>query len=123
MSVDIDVLKSKYPLEYLPDDTLEALAEIAVTTEHNLGDVLFNIGDNDDTTVFLIQGAVFLEACDGRTCSINQNNDSAKFGLATLKPRKYTARAIQNGTCLLRIKSEMLEHFSFAWNRYPPLPV
>jgi len=121
VSVNIDVLKSKYPLEYFPNDTLEALADIAVTTEHNIGDVLFNIGDNDDSTVFLIRGAVFLEACDGRTASINQDHDSAKFCLSKLKPRKYTARAIQNGTRLLKIKSEMLEHFSFAWNRYPPL--
>jgi len=110
MTIDIKVLKSKIPLNSFPDNCLEAIAKIAVVTQHKKDDVMFQVGDNDEMTAFLILGVVALTSIDDRTTVIRHNDIASKFGLANLKPRKYTAKAVQNNTCLLWVKSELINN-------------
>lgn len=109
MPVDISVLKSKHPLNQLTDHRLTKLSDAGVITEYKHGDVIFSADDNDEMDAFLIWGEIALESTDKKVSSLKHNHDASRFALAKLKPRRYTAKANLNGTCLFWVASALVE--------------
>ncbi|HEX6832079.1 MAG TPA: hypothetical protein VF132_00985, partial [Rudaea sp.] len=66
MSVDSSDLAKLYPLDKLRPENLEQLAREAVSEEVGRGTVLFNAGDTDENTIFLVSGRVRGDYPDGK---------------------------------------------------------
>ena len=111
MPVDIKLLRNKVPFKDMPDTGLKALSEAAFTTEHQMEEVLFNIGDNDNYTAYLIKGCVSLESIDGRQEYLCHDHAESQFGLANLKPRMYKVMIVKNHSIVLWLKSKIIEQF------------
>jgi len=109
MEVDFKELKKKNPLKHLHDSSLQALAEVTITTRHEKNDEIFCAGDKDKRAAFLISGSVTLKSIDGRVTSIDHNHSMSQFALANLKPRMYTVTATSDDTVLFWVKDEMLD--------------
>jgi len=111
MPVDIELLENKVPFNNIPDEWLKALSDVAFTTEHQTDEVLFNIGDTDNYTAYLIEGCVGLESIDGRQEYLWDYDPQSQFGLANLKPRMYKVRIVKNHSIVLWVKSKIIEQF------------
>jgi len=111
MPVDIELLRNKVPFKGMPDKGLEALSKNAFTTEHQTDEILFDIGDTDNYTVYLIKGCVSLESIDGRQEYLCHDQAGSQFGLANLKPRMYKGRVVNNHSIVLWLKSTIIEQF------------
>ena len=111
MPVDIELLRNKVPFKDIPDKELKVLSEVAFTTEHRMDEVLFNIGDTDNYTAYLIKGCVSLESIDGRQEYLWHYHAESQFGLANLKPRMYKGKIVKNHSIVLWLKSTIIEQF------------
>ena len=111
MPVDIELLRNKVPFKKMPDKGLIALSKVAYTTEHQMDEVLFNIGDTDNYTAYLIKGCVSLESIDGRREYLCHDHAESQFSLANLKPRMYKGRIVKNHSILLWLASTIIEQF------------
>ena len=105
MPVDIKILKNKSSLKHLNEEELNIIAKKAVISEHSPNHILFNQGDHDEMTAFLLLGEVELKSADGQI----QIMKPSGLSLPDLKPRKYTAKTSKYGTCILWINSKLIK--------------
>lgn len=110
MPINSKILKRKQPFSHLDNEALDALARSAVISYHSKGEIIFTAGDDDDKCAFLVLGQVLLRSIDGRVQNVHFLDQEASNCLANVKPRRYTAIAKSHDTCLLWIRSQMLEH-------------
>lgn len=82
-----------------------------VLEKHHLksGDKLFDVGDNDAEEHFLLAGEIELSAQDGVKKRIKAGESAAKFPLALLRPRKFTATVLSASAEVLCIDLEVLQ--------------
>ena len=118
MAVHIRLLRDKIPFKELSDKHLKALSDVAFTTEHQQDELLFNIGDTDNYTAYLIKGWVSLERIDGRVKYLCHDQPEADFGLANLKPRLYKVRVVENQSIILWLKSTVIDQCLLNNHRY-----
>lgn len=69
---------------------------------------IFSIGDNDEDSLFLLEGEIKLVSSDGKHSKISTNNKQSLYALAALKPRLFSARATE-GTLIAKIKTKILD--------------
>jgi len=112
MAVNTETLQQKHPLKDLSVRTLKLVSELSSVTKYNRGEIIFEIGDTDDLTAYLISGKIALKSTDNRVIHIDHSNTSAQFGLSSLKPRLYMAEAMQDETTVIWIKTELLDNLS-----------
>jgi HD-like signal output (HDOD) protein len=89
----LELLPNYSPFDALDQSLLTMLAKNISIKNHNTGFTLFQSGDYDADEYFLIKGSVTLVAHDGRENSISAGMDNARFPIARLRPRMYTAIA------------------------------
>ncbi len=90
----LKVLLPKYsPFDNIDSSLLETLADDIEIKTAETGFTLFESGDFDSTEYYLVSGSVSLIARDGRENTISMSNSSARFPIARLRPRMYTAKA------------------------------
>jgi CRP-like cAMP-binding protein len=107
--LDLGTLRSFTPLDGLKSENLNALARKAALRELVLDKILFNQGDNDKRTLYLVSGVVELKQ-DGKTVAvIRAGTPEARNPIAPIMPRRYTAVAASNRVELLTIDSDLLD--------------
>lgn len=89
----LEILPKYSPFDAMDQSLLRMLAKNITVKSQNVGFTLFQSGDYDADEYFLISGKVTLKAHDGRENSINAGMDNARFPIARLRPRMYTAVA------------------------------
>lgn len=72
------------------------------------GEYLFNIGDEDTVEYFLASGEIELLAEDGRNKVISSSDHAAKFPLALLRPRKFSALTRSDSVRIIKIDMQTL---------------
>ena len=82
-------LRRLRPLGELDIDTLQQLADKLTVQQARKGSKLLSQGDTTDHMLFLLDGAVVLEAMDGGRQRISANEDSARTPVARLRPSRY----------------------------------
>jgi CRP-like cAMP-binding protein len=102
-------LKPFVPINSLGSESLSELAARASIETLRAGEVLFEEGDRDGYSIFLLAGEVTLTSSkSGASRSIVAGTDEARYALAQLKPRQYQGEAKTDIT-VARLDSAMLD--------------
>ncbi len=106
--VDKELLKSFVPPSALNAENFQELAGKAFVEEVVAGRAIFNQGDTDKKTIYLIDGEVTMTSDSGETVSVRSGTVAAKHPLASFQPRRHTA--IAKSVCkITRIDSDLLD--------------
>lgn len=89
----VDILTRFAPFESIDRQLLEVLASDVNILRAESGEALFSAGDFDADEYYLLQGSIKLTARDGKEKIIDASQGSARFPIARLRPRMYSARA------------------------------
>jgi CRP-like cAMP-binding protein len=92
--VEKSLLKTLVPPNALNAENFEELAGKAYVELIGAGKKIFNFGDLDRKTTYLLEGSIELIADDGQRTTLKGGTDVAKHPLANLQPRKHTATAL-----------------------------
>ena len=109
MGVNTSDLARLYPLDKLRAENLEQLAREASSDEAGRGAVLFQAGDSDEQTIFLLSGRVRGVYPDGRKKDIDASTLQGRYPLGDLQPRRFTATVASLTAALVRIDRRYLE--------------
>ncbi len=90
----LELLPNFSPFNGLDTGLLATLAKDIQIKSADQGFLLFESGAYDAEEYYLISGSIQLRAHDGRENTINANDNNARFPVARLRPRMYTAKAI-----------------------------
>lgn len=105
---DLDVLKTLIPINSLAPNNYRELVSQARVEQFQAGKVLFQCGDNDSDTYYLLAGEVTLVGDNGEEREVGAGTDKARYALAQLKPRQYTGMAKTDVT-VARMESTVLD--------------
>jgi HD-like signal output (HDOD) protein len=94
-------------LAHLEPERLEALAAQVDILEVPKGTPLVELGSLETDTVFLVSGRVRLEAEDGRSRFISEQDPAARSPLCRLRPSRWRALAASD-VRYLRIREELI---------------
>ncbi|MFT4560374.1 MAG: CRP-like cAMP-binding protein [Gammaproteobacteria bacterium] len=106
--VDKALLKTLVPPNALNAENFQELAGKAYVEQINVGKPIFNFGDLDRKTTYLLEGTAELVAEDGQSTKLKGGTDVAKHPLANLQPRKHTATALTHCK-ITRFDSDLLD--------------
>lgn len=106
--MDNEVLKKLIPINSLMSENFKELADKTRIENLSQGSKLFKQGDNDNQSVYLLSGEVFLTSEDGKSRMIVAGTDEARYALAQLKPRQYTGVAKTDVT-IARVDSALMD--------------
>ena len=109
MTINTSDLAKLYPLDKLRAENLEQLAREASSDEAGRGAVLFQAGDSDEETIFLLSGRVRGIYPDGRKKDIDASTLQGRYALGDLQPRRFTATVTSLSAALVRIDRRYLE--------------
>ncbi len=104
----LQLLKTFTPLDSLKRDNLAALAKKVSLRTFPAGTMLFQEGDIDGQTLWLVSGTVEIRENGEALATIRGGTEQARHPLCPLHPRPASARAIDNVRCLA-IDSQMLD--------------
>jgi len=104
----VQILKAFAPLDAMKRENLTALAKKVSVKKLQGGRILFNQGDTDKRTVWLVKGRI--EATEGEkvVASIRAGTPEARNPLFPNLPRRVTVRAIDD-VAYLSIDSDLLD--------------
>lgn len=105
----LNLLKSRIPLNSLSEQNLRSLAEKAQVQELPKGSVIFEHGDSDQRSIYLLAGEIELAAKDGSARTVVASNDEARYALAQLRPRQYSGTS-KTAVTIAWIDGELLDH-------------
>lgn len=109
MQFDTDLFCELVPIDSLDAEQTAALASLARIKTLPKGETLFQFGDQDPDTLYLLEGTVELEAADGMITQIHSGDAHAKHPLAPLKPRRAFGRVTSRQATLAYITSDLLD--------------
>jgi CRP-like cAMP-binding protein len=103
--MDVAQLTGFVPLNSLSAEALEQVGALVRERRLEIGQCLFQRGDNDIERYYLLEGAVSLDAeGDTQPLLIRAGSESSRHPLARLKPRRY--RATAHTACHLAVFDE-----------------
>ncbi len=106
---ELDILRTKVPIESLGRYGLRHLPEFASIQYCGKDAVLFCAGDQDRESIFILKGEVELRSPDGRVSRIGASDERARYALSNLKPRRFTCVAVLPDVVAAHIQTETLE--------------
>ncbi len=90
----VEALKHFSPLDEAPPHRLEEIARHAKWLQAGKREVLMELGDTDEHSIFLLKGNILLEAADGRKRIIKHTDPAANSPLSRLRPSRYRVTAL-----------------------------
>ena len=94
LSTRIEQMRRFKQFSELPDDLLAELSEKCEWLDANKSSVLIELGSDEKTTLFLLEGKVRLTAEDGGTKVISHQGHAARSPISRLRPSRYQVVAI-----------------------------
>lgn len=85
-------LAKLFLIESVHPHTRRQLARVAVVSDLERGDYIFEAGDDDDRAVYLLEGEASCEYPDGRSKTHDASSMQARYPMGDSKPRRFTAR-------------------------------
>ena len=82
------------PLDDAPPHMLEEISRNAQWLKARKRDVLMDLGDTEEASLFLLKGNILLEAADGRKRIIKHTDSAARSPLSRLRPSRYRVTAL-----------------------------
>lgn len=93
-SIDKSLLQTFVPVNALSGDQLDWLLDQQEVCRYVSGDVLFSLGDQDNTTIYLLSGKVELSDETGNRRTVSAGDTASWHPLEHVQPRRSTARAV-----------------------------
>lgn len=109
MPVPVTELARLFPLESLRQETREHLAREAVVSEYGRGENVFEAGDLDEDTIYLIDGELRCNYPDGRSVAHLATAPHGRYALNDAVPRRFTAKVVSAKARVVRIDRRYLE--------------
>ena len=109
MPVPADSLARLFPLESLRQETREQLAREAMVSDYQRGENVFESGDLDDDTVYLLEGELRCTYPDGRVVAHLASAPHGRYSLNDAVPRRFTAKVVSGRAKVMRIDRRYLE--------------
>ena len=107
--IDKKVLRDFVPLNALSALHLDEISKKALIEDVGSGRYIFKCGDNDNNTVYLLEGSVeLLDSSREVVDTIVADSDAARHSLAHKQPRQLSARAC-GAVTVARIDSSLLD--------------
>lgn len=107
-------IRTFLPMSELTATGLQRLMQVARASDVPDDAQLFRAGENDDLSIFLLQGRVELVG-DGARRIVDAGTETARYALSNLKPRRYTGRAVADVRVLF-VESALLDKL-MAWDQ------
>lgn len=107
-ATSIDRLRKFIPLQDLSDSQLQTLADAVEVERAPHGQLLINIGSQDNYFFLLMEGAIQLKAEDGRVMDLTSEHPSALSPIARIIPRRYDVISV-TPVQYLRIDIDLLQ--------------
>jgi len=117
--LDLNKFRTLIPISSLYEDSLLYLAQQTQIEHLQRHDRLFEIGDEDADSVFLISGAVRETSSTMHESEIRAGSEDALYALANFKPRQFYAEVITDSATIARVDSNLLEKL-LAWGQFAP---
>lgn len=96
------------PVNSLVKEAFERLCAETEFCHYTPQQTIFSLGDNDEYTLFLLDGSINLIAKDGKKSQISLSQRQSLYAIAALKPRLFSAEAEHN--CLIaQVKTHTLD--------------
>ena len=113
MSIDQDSLEARLallvPINKLPDDRQQRLLSQSKVLALRRKQTVFNQGDRDDYSYYLIEGDLEMYADDALIKKVSGGDGASFQPLAQLQPRQMTAIAKSRKISVLRVQRSLLE--------------
>ncbi|HIE55619.1 MAG TPA: HDOD domain-containing protein [Chromatiaceae bacterium] len=93
-SLSLEELKRFTPLNEAPPHILEAIARKAEWLQAPKNALLMDIGDTEESSIFLVKGNIRLDAADGHKRIIKHTDPAARSPLSRLRPSRYRITAL-----------------------------
>ena len=106
--MDDALLRRLVPLNALSEENFNVLSSKLSVEEVRSGEVIFNAGDNDNLSVYLLSGKIVLVDRHAKKEIIESNAEQSRFPIAHHFPRQYSATA-KGPVLLVRIESVLLD--------------
>lgn len=119
MNLDLNKFRTLIPINALYDDSLLHLAGQSIVERMQAGDVVFNIGDEDTDSVFLLTGTVRETSANNQHSDISSGTEEALYALGNFKPRQFKAEVISERATLVRVDTQLMEKL-LAWGQFAP---
>ncbi|WP_260292909.1 cyclic nucleotide-binding domain-containing protein [Sedimenticola hydrogenitrophicus] len=119
MELDLNKFRTLIPVNALYEDNLLYLAEQAHVERYLHGEQVFNIGDNDPDSLFLMSGELCLTSPEGEEIRVSAGSDRGLHALASRKPRHYRGVVVSQAATVVRFDSALLERL-LAWGHFSP---
>jgi len=113
--MDTDLLKALIPINSLTPENFRDLAAKTAIERLPAGAQLFEQGDCDEHSVYLLSGEVTLSSDAGVPRDVATGSDDARYALAQLKPRQYTGTA-RTPVTIARVDSALLDRL-LTWDQ------
>jgi len=116
VTVDKKLLQEFVPLNALSPERFREVSEKIIIEEVLAGRYLFRKGDNDNQSIYLLEGSVnLIDGFRKVTSEIEAGTDMSRYALANQQPRPLSARAVKK--CVIaRIDSGLLDVF-LTWDQ------
>lgn len=119
MNLDLNKFRTLIPINALYDDSLLFLAGQSTLERLKAGDVIFNIGDEDTDSIFLLTGTVRETSANSQHSDISSGSEEALYALGNFKPRQFKAKVISERATLVRVNTQLMEKL-LAWGQFAP---
>jgi len=103
-----DSIRQLIPINELPPEIQNEIIKNAVLIETAKKELVFNQGDRDGFSFYLLDGVLELEASGQVHNTITAGSDRARYPLAQLQPRQFSAKA-KIPSVVLRLSRDMLD--------------
>ncbi|HEB95828.1 MAG TPA: cyclic nucleotide-binding domain-containing protein [Sedimenticola thiotaurini] len=119
IELDLNKFRTLIPISSLYEDSLLYLARNTRVEQLQRGDRLFEIGDEDPYSIFLLAGGVRETSSRMHDAEIFAGSEEALYALANFKPRQFQAEVITPTATIARVDSNLLEKL-LAWGQFAP---
>ncbi|MFK5890420.1 MAG: cyclic nucleotide-binding domain-containing protein [Flavobacteriaceae bacterium] len=101
-------LRHCIPVNSIVKEAYDRLKSEITITEYNNDQTIFEIGDEDSDSLFLLEGEIELFSKDGKQTTLSTEHKQSLYALAALKPRLFTAKA-NNKVFIARLNTKILD--------------
>lgn len=109
------------PFSELNDLQRQFVARGHTVTKKPAGSTLIQRGSTDDSTLYLIEGTLELEAFDGRQMTITGGTRRAQLPVSQLRPHAYTVKAA-TGVTVMYVSQDMIREINRITTTYRSRP-
>ena len=109
MPVPVNDLARLFPLESLRQETREQLSREAVQAEYGRNENVFEAGDLDEDTIYLLEGELRCTYPDGRSVAHIATAPHGRYSLNDAVPRRFTAKVVSARAKVMRVDRRYLE--------------